>query len=345
MDSRGEIREWAIWSENETVFIRHGLLNRSTTKVFERILCESSTDADNQAIRRYNKQRDRKGYTEAIPTCKPFLPMLAQRVQEHMDKIPENVIYQPKLDGYRCLGANSFMKTRTNSPLPSFPHIQKALSYLPDEIVLDGELYQHGSRFQHIMKSRSDLRTADSIAIEYHAFDIVDENLPFKSRRIRLAEVMLDVMDAYEKDPYICQGRPLAFPIHCVQTSAGKFHELENYHTKYKAEGYEGVMVRLPDSVYEIDVRSYGLFKYKKVDQDWYSIFGVEPGPKDKTMGVLVCQTRSGMLFRVNLKGSDTQKKNMLRYPHTVVGKRAMIEYLGLTENGIPRNAVATQII
>lgn len=345
MDSRGEIREWAIWTENNTIIIRHGVLNKRSSLVFDKVECESESDADIKAERRLTKQIERKGYTIAIPKSKPFRPMLCQRLQENMDKLPENVIYQPKLDGYRALGMNGNLVTRTNSPLPAFTHIRHTLSMLPDDIVLDGELYCHTSRFQQIMKSRSILPTADSYMIEYHTFDIVDENVTFNNRRMLLAEIIINLMDEYSKNPFVLHNKPLPFPIIPVKTTAGKSHELANYQAKFKAEGYEGTIVRLPEAKYEIDVRSYGLYKYKEVDSDMYVIKGVEPGPKDKRMGVLVCENKKGVLFRVNLKGSDTEKINMLKFPHVFINKIAIVEYFGLTDNGLPRNAVAVRVL
>ena len=341
MDSRNKIREWCIWTELNKVIIRHGETNAS--KTFETITCDSIDDAIVQADRRIAKQKDRRGYTTHIPITKPLLPMLANRAQEHMSKIPDKVAYQPKLDGYRCLGSFDRMRTRTNSPLPVFPQIKKALAALPPEIVLDGELYSDNKRFQQIMKSRAQTLTYDSVLMEYHVYDLVDENVKYSSRRTLLAEIVLELQDAYEKDPYVLNHQPIPFPIMPVQTYIGKSSELLNYQAKFVAAGYEGTIIRNLDSCYEIDTRSYGLLKYKESDLDWCRILSTEPGRTKKTEGVLVCDY-NGQTFRASLNTNHEERKKLLIYPHLYIGKAALVEYYGLTDKGVPRNATAKEI-
>ncbi len=163
----------------------------------------SPQEAEEAARRRITKQISRRGYTEHLPTSRILRPMLAHRFQDHASKLPEKVIMQPKLEGYRCLGSKNSMLTRTNSPLPAFPQIAHCLSFLPDDIILDGEIYNHGTRFQTIMKSRRDMHSEDSLAMEYHVYDCVEPSMPYSSRRVLISEVVLEMMDQYEKSPFL----------------------------------------------------------------------------------------------------------------------------------------------
>lgn len=350
LDSNNNVREWSCWTEEDPsnrgkflVLIRYGLMVGK--QVFEKYLYDTEELATTEAKRRIRKQRERRGYTDDIPTTRPFKPMLAHMYQDHASKMPNNVIFQPKLDGYRCLGTKARMETRTSVLLPGFPHIQHALSFLPEDTVLDGELYMHNTRFQQIMKSRTLTPIMDFHIIEYHVFDCVETSLSFSERRVTLAETILDLMAAYEKKPYFVNGQLIPFPILPVKTFAGKLSETENYYNKFIAENYEGVMIRDPQAVYELDHRSHGLLKYKKRDTDFFKIIDVIPGKKRKDEGVLVCVTAKGISFNCTFATTAAQKSLIFAKPHLVIGRFIRVEYLGWTDDNKPRNAQGVELV
>jgi len=349
LDSNNKVREWTCWTEEDPtnrgkflVIIRHGLMIGS--QVFEKQLLDTEEQAKTEASRRIRKQKERKGYTDYVPTERPLKPMLAQTYQDHVGKMPETVIFQPKLDGYRCLGAKARMETRTSVPLPAFPHIQHALSFLPEDVILDGELYNHNSRFQQIMKSKTGMHSLDSFMIEYHVFDCVEPALSFSDRRVSLAETVLDLMAKYEQTPFYVRGQVIPFPIMPVKTFAGKLSETENYYNKFINEKYEGVMLRDPSAKYELDHRSYGLLKYKKRDSDYFKIIDVIPGKRRKDEGVLVCKTAKGISFNCTFAATAAQKSMIINKPELVIGRFIRVEYLGWTDDHKPRNAQGIEL-
>lgn len=339
LDSNNNMREWCCWTENTTLIIRYGLLNGQ--KVFEQLDYSNPGLAQEHARRRITKQLDRRGYTREIPTSRQLRPMLAHTYQKHGHKLPENIIIQPKLEGYRSLGTSKKMITRTKATLPAFPHIEHCLKFLPEDIVLDGEIYNHGSRFQSIMKSRSNLMTQDSLMMEYHVFDCVEPSMPYHARRVLVSEIVMELMDQYEKKPFTTAFGVCPFPIQAVQTNAAKLHEIPFYMEKYTKDKYEGIMIRDPNAHYEIDTRSYGMLKYKERDEDYYKVVDVVPGPKRKAEGVLVCVTSQGRSFRCTIKGTQTDRERALRFPSNWVGKYVIVEYRGFTDDDLPKEAVA----
>lgn len=341
LDSNNKIREWCAWTENCSLIIRYGLLNGA--KSFETLTYNSADIAEEHKRRRITKQQNRKGYTTEIPETRILMPMLAHRWQDHFSKMPDKVIIQPKLNGYRCLGTKTSMKTRTNFPLPAFPHIQYCLSFLPDDIILDGEIYNHNSRFQHIMKSKSLISSQDSLMLEYHVFDCV-ENMPFHARKTLVSEAIVEMRDQYEKKPFFAFQQPLPFPIVPVKSESITLPNVKKINADYTSQGYEGVMIRNPDSTYEVDTRSYNLLKYKERDQDYYKIVDVVPGPKRKNEGVFICALPNGRTFKCTIKGTQYDKIQYLRKPTIVIGKFALIEYLGFTDDDLPSHAIAIQI-
>lgn len=350
LDSNNQVREWSCWAEEDPnnrgkflVIIRYGLMIGQ--QIFEKYQFDTEELANTESKRRIRKQIQRKGYTDHIPTSRPLRPMLAHTYQDHYGKMPETVVFQPKLDGYRCLGSKTRMETRTAVMLPAFPHIQYTLSLLPEDTILDGELYMHNMRFQQIMKSRTHTPIMDFHAIEYHVFDCVEPSLTFSERRVTLAETIMDLMAAYDKKPYFVNGQLVPFPILPVKTFVGKLSETENYFNKFISEQYEGVMLRDPNSHYELDCRSYGLLKYKKREFDYFKIVDVIPGKRSKSEGVLVCKTDKGITFNCTFATTAAQKSLILAKPNLVLGRFIKVEYLGWTDDNKPRNAQGVELI
>jgi ATP-dependent DNA ligase len=343
LDSTGKVREWTGWVEDKTLHFKHGILNGNL--IFENYPYSSKAEAEEHLRRRSDKQQDRRGYTRHIPDQVPFRPMLAKRFQEFGQDLPEQIIHQPKLDGYRCLGSYKDMRTRTNTKLPAFPHIQKALSKLPPEIVLDGELYIHGEHFQKIMKSRTNAFTLDSLEMEYHVFDLVDTQAPFVERNVIAIEEVSALLKHWQTDPLVLGRNALPFPIRIVPSSLGSRASAKEYREVYEKKGYEGVMLRDPHSKYELNYRSPGLIKYKTLDRDIYKIVDVIPGPKKPQLGLFVCELSNGVRFEVTPKMTEQEKRNLLKYPQAYIGFALEVEYTGFTQDNKPKNAVGVKVI
>jgi len=176
LDSLGKVRQWKIeaLNSNPPQYIQiHGvkdgkMQNTSTVvKKGKNIGRSNETSAWQQccleAESLWNKQKDRKGYTETIPTSKPFRPMLAKSFDKDGRHIKYPAFIQPKLDGIRCLasydGVNVRLKSRQGKLFTSLAHIEeelyhKVFSVFPDR-VLDGELYNHlyKDNFQKLVSS------------------------------------------------------------------------------------------------------------------------------------------------------------------------------------------------
>lgn len=128
LDNKGIIREWEIFVSEVSPFfysVLHGVQNGK--KQFTKVVIEAGknigrsneTTAAQQCLLEaeslYNKQRDRKGYTEEIPTEKPFLPMLAQDFKKHEAKINYPACISAKIDG--CVDGGTLLKTKSHGIL------------------------------------------------------------------------------------------------------------------------------------------------------------------------------------------------------------------------------------
>jgi hypothetical protein len=132
LDASGSVREWTIQVDGSQVHPRytviHGLkdgqLQETSTEIksgknFGKANETSSYEqAISEATSLWMKQRDRKGYSENIPTTKQLRPMLAKSYNEpdDFDKLKDgkHIKYpcfgQPKLDG--CISGETLINTK-----------------------------------------------------------------------------------------------------------------------------------------------------------------------------------------------------------------------------------------
>ena len=317
---------WEGKVEDTTLTITYGLLLGAPQVITTDY--PSNEEAEKELKRRYNKKRDREGYSEEQPTTKPPMPMLATSYPDFKHKLPPIVYVQSKLDGVRCIGSNKGLVTRRNEPISSMPHVLEALSSLPPGIVLDGELYCHGVPFQELLSMiKRDVPTNEAInSISYFVFDIVNDN-PFSTR-----------VNEYQ---YFCDA--LGWPLVPLITQLAKKKDLEKYLKARVEQGFEGIIVRDPEGYYEPNRRSYSIQKYKKFDDEEYRIIDITCSSRGREEGaaIYVCKTKSGKTFQVRPRMSIPQRSMIYRERESFIGYWTRVTYQGLSSTGVPRQPIA----
>lgn len=156
-------------------------------------------------------------------------PMLAQTLEDFSDlKFP--VLATPKLDGIRCLKVNGQVLSRKFKSIPN-RHINALLSSLPDG--LDGELMIPNAAFNSIQSAV--MTVAGEPDFRYYVFDYV-KNIE-TSYQTRMTDL-------------IC----LELPDYCIKIIPSLIKnesELRQFEEQSLIEGYEGAMVRSPNSPYK----------------------------------------------------------------------------------------------
>lgn len=309
---------------------------------------------------RIRRQKQRKGYSEKIPKSPPDLPMLAQKWDDHQDLVGrcrrtrfEQVAIQPKLDGLRCLATKTDMKGRRNVRIKSVPHISNILSYLPEDARLDGEIYCHGVDLQtiqsYVMRDRPH---PCGYALEYHVFDLVDTDRPFKER-IKLVRKIISYLEEQHSKlweelstiPEHLRGVSQVTetcPIKLVPTIELNDHcQSEQVRSVMKQEfkarrkaGYEGLMIRDLDGLYEMNYRSPCLLKYKERQDDEFKIIDVAEG-HDRT-GIFICETKEGKIFEATPSWPKIRKQRLLAKKEAYIGKLLTVEFMYYSKDKVP---------
>lgn len=305
-------------------------------------------------------QINRKGYSETIPTSVPDLPMLAQTWSDHIDKKGrepfKTAFLQPKLDGIRCIATHDRLISRKSELITSCPHISYILEHLSPEHKLDGELYIHGVDLQtmqsYVLRQRPHRVYKE---IEYHVFDYVDTEMPYRDRyellRKIIKELMIvhnDLLATFESVPEKLRSKTVLSPncpiklvtstfINCSTHDPKFYQTLKTYHKDAVSVGYEGTIVRNPESTYGLNYRSPDLLKFKDRMDDEFEIIDVVEAYNQ--MGTFVCKTKEGNIFEATPSWTTDRKRWLLRNKEKYIGKMLTVEFEKYSKDKVPLKA------
>lgn len=275
-----------------------------------------------------------------------FKPLLAATADLDLLNFP--YLATPKIDGIRCLNIpGSGAATRTLKPIPN-ARIREALS-CPDLEGLDGEIltYTDGKRDDFNTVQSKVMRRDGHPDFTFIVFDdFTLPRMPYASRingrkgfehpraALLLPELVrnLDELDAYEA--------------RCVDD-----------------DGWEGVMLRKPDSIYKFGrstTREGILLKVKRFTDDEATITGVveqmentniattnalgrterssnKAGMIPKgTLGALSCDWK-GIAFEIGTGFNQSQRDQLWSERDSLVGAKVTFKYQGVGTHGAPR--------
>ena len=266
-----------------------------------------------------------------------LLPMLAHQYSHYKRLIQYPVYIQPKLDGIRCIaikkGSTVTLWTRTRKRITSCPHIEKDILelYGDDDVVLDGELYNHALKdnFEGIVAAvRRTEATEASEQVQYHLFDVVATHMKYTGRQMLLPKASYKSLQLVKTD------------------IAESEEDVQMFWKKHTDMGYEGSIIRDPYAGY-IHGRTSSLLKVKEFQDAEFRIIGVKEG-KGKlkgTLGAFICETRTGETFEVKMTGSQEENKKYLTNKKTWQGKELTVQFQAYTvKNHVPRFPVGLRI-
>lgn len=226
------------------------------------------------------------------------------------------VFVQPKWDGVRCIATAKGLFTRNGKRIACAPHISFQLgeffATFP-EAFLDGELV-HPAGVQATTSAVMGRRPVEELA--YHVFDAClhhgVRNLPYHARLLMVL-------------PLIDRRFPGVHLIDCKH--AGSVEEVRTMHSALVAEGFEGAVIRDPVAPY-CEGRTDKVQKLKvHQDAEYRCVAAAE--------GILTFELKDGRKFLAQGGAS---------FDASPVGKLVTVRFNGLTDDGIPRHAVAVCI-
>jgi ATP-dependent DNA ligase len=354
-NSKGLAQEWSMFVEGNTFWAEYGLVGgkiQSDTPT----ICEgknlgkkNETSPEAQALSeaesKVRKQRD-KGYDETL-SDRVFTAMLSHEYGKHGHKLPEGVLVSPKLDGVRSIFTKEGAFSRNHKEFISAKFINEDLKEVFEKypnMVIDGEIYNHAfkddfNKIISLVKKAVKITKEDwqdiSDHLQLHIFDFYFTDQPelgFRERAILGADLLKAFVSNWDRIQFVDQE--------LIDKS-----EIDYMHEEYLKEGYEGIMLRNPDSPYEFK-RSYYLQKYKNFVDEEFKIVGLEEGKGNwagKCMAIIF-HNEEGKEFKATPKGTEEYRAKLLLDKDKICGKVATVKYQNRTPDNAPRFGVVTTV-
>lgn len=334
-DNKGDLRVWSIYTEGSEVIVKHGKLGGKAQE--KRYTAEgkskgksNETTPEQQAVleaeAKYVKQL-KSGYfpdkDDALDYI-PASPMKAQNYNAYAHKIVYPCLGQIKANGQRMLiDKDGVAWSKQGEPLELPAHWVGVKELAINCSGLDGEIFaglesEGGLSLQRII-SAFRKPNEDTPKLHYWVYDIPNQStMQHRNNTLRyLAETKPDcvvLVDSVEINNQL---------------------EADSYFESVVKQGYEGVVYRNLDGVYEFGKRSYNLIKRKPRDTSEAVVISVE---KDRnSWGILSCKTFEGVEFKCQMRVGAADK-NYRTYENALelIGKTIEYEFEELSDKGVP---------
>ena len=279
-------------------------------------------------------------YTVPVFEC-----MLAHDGANHESKITGKKLVEPKLDGVRCLTVIDYESrtvtqyTRNGKVLENFSHITDYLSKYINEfgrsMVLDGEVVSH--TFQDLMKQvhrKDNVEAGDARLVLFDCLPLVEfkQGVSVMGLR-RRREFLKNWSNIFADSGFIEIVAQREFDLDVLTDE----FDFKDYNQEMVDAGYEGIMIKDPDSKYECK-RSTAWLKQKPFIEVSLAVTGYEEGTgrnKDR-LGALICEGEdSGKTISVNCGSgfSDSDRTELWAGRDSLVGQVVEVRADAITQN------------
>lgn len=285
-------------------------------------------------------------------------------------KITFPAFVQRKYDGIRCIAYldssnNVILESRKGVRFTQFTNIEFGLKLffeqakihidngqseilLPTRFYFDGELYSNSISFETIngcvrlTKNITNENRNNINKIQYHIYDCFNGNKPtafFKERITILKNIFEGVRS--EDDT-----RQILNIIREVDTEdVIGVEDIKIKHAQYVENGFEGIMIRDPEGIYEPNKRSKYLQKYKEFMEEEFEIVGFHDGEGvDRELVIWECITNDGKPFSVRPRTTFEERKRLFKEASNYLGKKLTVIFQEFSPDMIPRFPVGKAI-
>lgn len=284
-------------------------------------------------------------------------PMLAETLECESISVKWPVLATPKLDGIRCIVINGKALSRTLKPIPNQyirETIEKFFAERPE--AFDGEIMV-GKTFQECTSGV--MTRTGTPEFKFHVFDVVadDKKKPYADR----VKDMRNILDSMN---YLAGG--------FIEIINPKVINNEKNLLLMESEllelGYEGVMIRSPNSPYKegrSTLKEEYLLKVKRYSQDEAKIIGYEElmhnnneaeisetgntkrsshqenlVPASMLGAFIVEAVKSGIQFKIGTGLTELQRTELWETKEDLIGKIVTFKYFPIGVLEKPRHPV-----
>jgi len=318
---KATVEQWNLWYRRILIKdLRCGVTEKTINKVVEK--------------------HNAKDYAIPVFTCQ-----LAHDSANHETKVTGQRLIEVKLDGVRVIAivypnGTVSLFSRNGKQLTNFPLVEQQLSkhaiFFAEPIVLDGEIMS--ASFQDLMKQvhrKSDVQSEDAVL---NLFDIITLR-EFQAGRSEHRQIDRSVSLAHWYNQFADHmpnvtvvGQELVD----LNTDEGQ-QRFKQINAEAIAGGYEGIMIKDPEAVYECK-RTVNWLKLKPFIEVSLEVKHVEEGTgrNEGRLGALVCEgIDDGRQISVNVGSgfSDSDRSLFWSDRSRIIGNIVEVRADAVTQN------------
>ena len=280
-----------------------------------------------------------------VPTIKSdsngqLKPMLAKKSEDCQNSVLNKPMWcSRKINGVRCMmrwdadledvitisrGGKDYNISTVDIKADVYEYLKENPTH-----VLDGELYHHGMYLQEI-SGIARLKTWDERCnkLEYWIYDIATEGMEFEKDRLPILNKLRE--EDFAEKPKI---KVLE---HVLSKS---WSDIQKLHDKWVEEGFEGLVARKPDKLYEFGKRGSTMIKVKQYKDDEFEIIDYKDGLRDEDF-CFICQTKEGKPFSAKPIGDRELKTWYIENIDNIIGCMGKVKYFEISKDGIPMQTI-----
>lgn len=343
----GKVQQWDCAVQSNVISVIQGQIGGA--KQLYTTYCRgvnvgkvNATTDDQQALleaqSKWEKQK-KKGYVEDISGESELkLPMRVSTYQDNLNKITFPCTVSPKLNGVNAearlvRGSDEIILLSRGGEEYILPeHWRDELLDMFEELGVDslnGEVYKHGEWLQDITGAMKKHRLLTD-ELEFHVFDLPTHGSSWEERLSKLDDLKLKLYSTGR-----INTQQTVFPV--TNSVAHSHEEIEEYHAECVAEGYEGIIIRNMDGLYQYNTRSNDVFKTKVALSEEFLVTGYSVDKYKHP--VFTCEAKGGS-FKVKPKGTDGQRKAILEEADNWIGEFMTVEFESYSKAGKPTKPV-----
>ena len=281
-----------------------------------------------------------------------LLPMLAKVYDNTNEKLFKNISSyygQWKINGLRCFvsaydNSGDLFKpiglkfqSREGTYWNSLSNLEEyLLNSIPNELlqlmidenyILDGELYIPGYSINELNHFVKDPKAFENKLIQYWVYDVAVDDMPQYKR----FEVLFNHLNSFNKhfcsiDEHLSNGQRLITLSNVTILNGDSATQFRN---QFIDLGFEGLILRNPDGVYQYGKRNQTMIKYKKSTDGRFLIIDIKPeGVKRPDIPIFICKNDiNDKEFECHVGGSLDYQRQCLINKDKYIGKYMYVEY------------------
>lgn len=329
--SNGKVQQWSVTTDGAFVIATQGqvggkLVEYRTESFGKNIGRSNETTAAEQAVLEAKSKHAKKmksGYTtDPSGEQSTKTPMKVNDYWKHKSKVKFPCYVSRKLNGVNAeerLGTELTLLSRGGEEYPRIPHIEQSVRKLMSDLgtdALNGELYVHGTSLQKIT-SYVKKPKPESGLLEFHVFDAPNLGGTYAQRIAQLINT--------------------DYPHIVPAVLANSHEELQELHDLAVEQGYEGIIIRNADCIYEYNTRSNSAFKMKVALDKEFLVTGYK---LDKYGHPVYTCASDGGDFSVKRKGTAFERLKDATVAVHNIGKWLTVEFESYSDSGKPTKPV-----